>query len=114
MWKGRRQYVCGVVVNKKTNMLKRERYRLRAIVHNITMNGLEAEALKSDTTPGHFSSHIKGKLNWLKQLNSGLGNKNNEKLNKYLSSLESEPTITYGKGTAEAKPKEAVAVSEIW
>ena len=47
----RRQYVCGVVVNKKTNLLKRERQRLRAIVHNIGVHGLETEAQKSGLGP---------------------------------------------------------------
>lgn len=94
MWKGRRQYVCGVVVNKKTNMLKKDRYRLRAIVHNITKNGLESEAAKSGIDLGSFAKHIKGKINWLKQLNPIHGDKLNNKLNAYLSTLVTEPIVT--------------------
>lgn len=94
MWKGRRQYVCGVVVNKKTNMLKRDRYRLRAIVHNITRNGLEAEALKSGVELTSFVSHIKGKINWLKQLNPQLGDKLSTKLITYLDTLSEIPITT--------------------
>jgi RNA-directed DNA polymerase len=55
-----RQYVCGVVVNAKTNMIRKERLKLRAIVHNITQHGVEAEAVKSNVEPGHFASHILG------------------------------------------------------
>ena len=71
----RRQYVCGVVVNEKTNLLKRERQRLRAVVHNITVNGLEAEAAKNNITAEEFLNQIRGKVNWLYQLNPPLGEK---------------------------------------
>lgn len=83
-----RQWVCGVVVNQKTNMLKKERLALRAIVHNITVNGLEAEAAKNgDVTPGHFLSVINGRLNWLKQLNPELGERLRLKLKAYTATL---------------------------
>lgn len=105
MWDTARQYVCGVVVNEKTNMIHRERYKLRAIVHNITRNGLEAEAKKSSIEPGLFSSHIKGRLNWLKQLNAGLGGKLTSKLNNYLKEFEEKnPKIT----VAENAPAQVI------
>jgi RNA-directed DNA polymerase len=103
MRKAGRQYVCGVVVNSKTNMIKKERYRLRAIVHNITKNGLEEEAVKSQMDAGTFSSHIKGKLNWLKQLNTDLGVKNGTKLDEYLVGLRTEPNLI---GTTGPQPIE--------
>lgn len=87
MWATMRQYVCGVVVNAKTNMIKRERNKLRAIVHNITNHGVEAEAVKSNVEPGHFASHVLGRLNWLKQLNAGLGDRYTKKLTDYLKSI---------------------------
>lgn len=94
MWATTRQYVCGVVVNTKTNMLKRERYKLRAIVHNITKNGLETEAKKNDMEPGMFASHIQGRLNWLKQLNAGLGDKYMSKLSAYLAENKTNVTVS--------------------
>lgn len=118
MWHKRRQYVCGVVVNAKTNMLSRERYKLRAIVHNITCNGLEAEAVKSGVEPGHFASHILGRLNWLKQLNSGLGDRHTKKLQDYLKSVqETQGTITVSQTTPQiqATPQaEAEPVAVPW
>ncbi len=87
MWKTNRQYVCGVVVNNKMNMIKKERYKLRAIVHNITKNGVEPEALKSQTDATHFIHHIKGRVNWLKQLNSPMGEKYANKLSAYLATI---------------------------
>lgn len=65
-----RLYVCGTVVNEKVNLLKRERQRLRAIVHNTTKNGVEAEATKNDLTPNEFIMRVRGKLNWFGQLNA--------------------------------------------
>ena len=84
MFKSNRQYVCGVVVNQKTNLLKKERYRLRAIVHNIVTNGLEVEASKGSKTPEQFLHHIIGKINWFKQLNPELGDKLFTKLSTYI------------------------------
>jgi len=93
MWKTSRQYVCGVVVNAKTNMMKKERYKLRAIVHNITKNGLEVEAQKTSCLPDQFASHIRGRLNWLKQLNPALGDKYILKLKTYLDRVKQEKTV---------------------
>lgn len=88
MWgKRSRQYVCGVVVNEKLNLIKKQRSTLRAIVHNICVNGLEAEAAKNDLSAGEFKSRILGKLNWFGQLNKIQGDKLKSKLNEYLESL---------------------------
>lgn len=70
-----RQWVCGVVVNDKTNLLRNERLELRAIVHNISKNGLEAEAQKNNITGPEFRNIIQGRLNWYKQLNRELAEK---------------------------------------
>jgi RNA-directed DNA polymerase len=69
MYSSMRQYVCGVVVNEKVNLMKKERLKLRAIVHNVKKNGMEVEAAKSELTPAAFYSKILGKLNWFNQLN---------------------------------------------
>jgi RNA-directed DNA polymerase len=70
-----RQYVCGVVVNEKTNLIRRERLRLRAIVHNVTVNGPEHEASRSNTTVDHFINELRGKINWYTQLNKSKAEK---------------------------------------
>lgn len=69
MKSNRRQYVCGAVVNQKVNLMKKDRLRLRAIVHNCMSNGLAAEAAKNNLTPNEFLMSIRGKLNWFGQLN---------------------------------------------
>lgn len=84
MRKTQRQYVCGVVVNQKTNLIRKERNKLRAIVHNVTRNGLEVEATKNGMTPDKFSSHVTGRINWLKQLNQDLGQRMMSKLSTHL------------------------------
>lgn len=90
----RRQYVCGVVVNKKTNLIKKERNRLRAIVHNIVNNGVEAEAQKTGVSPEHFINHIKGKVNWFRQLNAAKGEPLYTKLSEYLTSVKTEEELS--------------------
>ena len=89
----RRQYVCGVVVNKKTNLLKKERNRLRAIVHNVIMNGVENEANKSGMTKEKFLSFLRGKVNWYRQLNAEKGQGLFSKLSTYLTSIKDEETL---------------------
>lgn len=64
-----RLYVCGTVVNEKVNLLKQDRLKLRAIVHNSEVNGIPAEAAKTELTPNEFIQRIRGKLNWFGQLN---------------------------------------------
>lgn len=64
-----RQVVCGVVVNEKPNLAKQERNRLRAIVRNIELHGIRAEADKNELDEDEFVSSIRGRLNWYKQLN---------------------------------------------
>lgn len=74
-----RQWVCGTVVNEKVNLLKRDRYSLKAIVHNCELNGIKFEAAKTGVAPGEFAAKIAGKLGWYAQLNPTAGNKLKEK-----------------------------------
>lgn len=74
-----RQWVCGTVVNEKVNLLKRDRYSLKAIVHNCELNGIKQEATKTGIAPGEFAAKITGKLGWYAQLNPEAGNKLKEK-----------------------------------
>lgn len=104
-----RQYVCGVVVNAKTNLIRRERSKLRAIVHNITRNGVEAEASKSGMTSDKFVSHVTGKVNWFRQLNAEVGQRLMDKLSTYLIEVKKAELAT--QATQEvATPLEATAV----
>ena len=85
-----RQYVCGVVVNKKTNLIRNKRLELRAIVHNIVTNGVEAEAAKSELSPDEFIRRTQGRLNWFKQLNPTLGGRYCDQLKLYLDNLKNQ------------------------
>ncbi len=117
MWKTSRQYVCGVVVNNKTNMIKKERYKLRAIVHNITKNGVEPEALKSQSEVDHFVHHIKGRVNWLKQLNNPMGEKYANKLSQYLdtvTTLRGDVPIMTGPTLSVPEPVGAIAAESVF
>lgn len=64
-----RLYVCGAVVNDKVNLIRSERLKLRAIVHNCEVNGIDAEASKNALTPAEFMAQVRGRLNWFRQLN---------------------------------------------
>lgn len=73
MFRGRRQYVCGAVVNDKVNLMRDQRLKLRAIVHNVVRNGVAVEAAKNDESEEFFLRKLKGKLNWYRQLNPSKG-----------------------------------------
>jgi len=64
-----RQWVCGAVVNSKVNVMRKERLRLRGIVHNCRVNGVEVEAAKSGMDTLSFVRKFAGRLNWFNQLN---------------------------------------------
>lgn len=89
----RRQYVCGAVVNAKVNLLYSERIRLRAIVHNCGLNGIEAEAAKNGLPASEFSSKVMGKVNWFEQLNPELGSKLKQRF-KEICAEQCQPTVS--------------------
>lgn len=68
-----RQWVCGAVVNQKVNMRKTERLSLRALVHNVEVNGVEAEAAKAKMEVAAFIRKYAGRINWYHQLNPAAG-----------------------------------------
>lgn len=90
MRKYHRQYVCGVVVNEKTNLIRKERLRLRAIVHNVKVHGPEHEAQKNQTTVDNFINVLRGKINWFKQLNKDKADKLSAELSEALKLHETE------------------------
>lgn len=89
-----RQYVCGVVVNQRTNLQQRERRRLRAIVHNCLVNGIAAEAAKNSLSAETFISQINGKLNWFNQLNQEHGSAMIENFRTAVQQYQDSPTPT--------------------
>lgn len=73
MRRSQRQYVCGAVVNSRVNLQRKQRNRLRAMVHNVSRNGVQAEAAKSGVSPEKFLSTLMGHVNWFHQLNEDAG-----------------------------------------
>lgn len=84
MHKSRRQFVCGVVTNVHPNLRRRDRQWIRAVVHNICKNGIEAEAAKNDLDPSTFALKVRGKVLWFRQLNPDAGQRMLTKLDTYL------------------------------
>ena len=90
-----RQYVCGVVVNEKNNMLLRSRQKLRAIIHYVEKEGIEAAAQRNGAESAEsFESMLKGRVNWLKQLNQELGTKLKARLDRALEGTRVERLLT--------------------
>jgi len=97
-----RQYVCGAVVNSKVNLQKSERNTLRAIIHNCEINGIEAEASKTQITENEFISAMNGRLNWFNQLNPQAG-----------SHFINQFKEIYGRSTANVRNSQDVRVEEL-
>jgi len=66
MGNGHRQRVAGVVVNRTPNVDRVAYDRLRATLHNVAINGLDAE-----NRNGHprFAEHLAGRVSWAVSLN---------------------------------------------
>lgn len=95
MHKTQRQWVCGAVVNEKTNLVKKGRYELKARVHNIAKNGIESETARAgfDTSEEYINS-LKGRINWYRQLNQEKGQALMAKLElALLAQVEVEETV---------------------
>jgi hypothetical protein len=72
MRQGRRQTLCGVVVNDTANLPRGERDRLRAILHNVARFGLASQ--NREGRPD-FRRHLEGRVAWAASLNPGAGNR---------------------------------------
>ena len=92
----RRQYVCGVVVNKRTNLQQEERRKLRAIVHNASTRGIPSEAQRYGLEEAEFVSHIGGRLNWFAQLNPEIGAPLKQKFKAVASEYQDSIAIRSG------------------
>ena len=67
MGKGQRQRVAGVVVNRKPNVDRAAYDVLRATLHNVAHNGLDAEN-RGDHP--RFAEHLAGRVAWAVSLNA--------------------------------------------
>ncbi len=71
-----RRALLGMVFNDKPNFSKEEYLRLRAIVHNCAVHGFDTQYQRA----GQFSAEamvtwLRGKINWVKQINTVKGQK---------------------------------------
>jgi RNA-directed DNA polymerase len=97
-----RQWVCGTVVNEKLNLLKKDRYSLKAIVHNCELNGIQKEAFKTGIAPGEFAAKVAGKIGWFAQLNPVAGNRLKEKFKTvYDNTTDFTPLVEGGEKASE-------------
>lgn len=68
MRRGGRQSLCGVVVNDRPNLPRRERDRLRAMLFNVARFG--ADVQNRQGLPD-FRRHLEGRVAWALALNPG-------------------------------------------
>jgi RNA-directed DNA polymerase len=69
MPRGHCQSLCGVLVNERLNVPRRERDRLRAVLFNIGRHGAD-----SQNRDGHadFAGHLVGRIAWMTSVNPDL------------------------------------------
>jgi hypothetical protein len=67
MGKGHRQQVAGVVVNRKPNVERAAYNVLRATLHNVARNGLDAE---NRLAHPRFADHLAGRVSWAVSLSA--------------------------------------------
>lgn len=78
--RSRRQKVLGIVVNEKLNLPRYEYNRLRCLIHNCLMHGFESQYKRAGQhSAGALYSHIRGKLSYLKQIDTAKAEKLREK-----------------------------------
>jgi len=80
MHTSQRQRLAGLVVNSKTNVARSEYDLLKAIIHRVSLNGLEAE--NRDDHPS-FLSYLEGRVSFVQMGNPKRG----EKLGKMLDKI---------------------------
>lgn len=77
------QIVTGVLVNKKTQLPRRERSMLRFEMHFIMKFGLSEHLNRTKNTKSNFLKHIQGKINYALYLNP-----DDQELKKYIEYLK--------------------------
>lgn len=86
MHKSQRQSLAGIVINSKTNVVRYEYDKLRAILHNIQKEGWESQ--NRNKLP-HFPEHLLGRIEFMKQSNPNRGDKLHQ---LYERMIENQPT----------------------
>jgi RNA-directed DNA polymerase len=71
-----RQRLCGIVVNERPNVTRREYDRLKAILHNAARNGPERE---NRAGVPDFRAHLIGRIAWVEHLNPERGRRLRER-----------------------------------
>lgn len=74
-----RQRVCGIVVNERTNVDRREYDELKAILHNAARNG---PADENRAGVANFRAHLLGRVAWVEALNPQRGSKLRERFER--------------------------------
>ena len=69
---GRRQSVCGVVVNVLPNLPRRDFDRLKAVLHRCVVNGPATENRERRVD---WRQHLRGQVAWVTQINAARGRK---------------------------------------
>src|SRR5262249_48325315 len=70
MRRGVRQYLAGLVTNQKTNVVRRDFDRLKAVLTNCVRHGPENQ--NRERLP-HFRAHLEGKVSFVEMVNPGKG-----------------------------------------
>ena len=89
-----RQYVLGMVVNDKPDLLRRKRELLKCILHNMSQNSIIKEAAKTNRTEIQFLEWIRGQINYFIQVNEIKGKKLKEKFDFILKTKGYNELIT--------------------
>lgn len=70
MRRSQRQELCGVVVNEKLSIARRQRERLEATLINVQRAGLPAN---NRADHAHFAEHLRGRVGWVTQVDPRRG-----------------------------------------
>jgi RNA-directed DNA polymerase len=82
MRQGRRQEVTGLTVNSRPTVSRKERRRLRAVLHNAAKSGLQSQ--NRDNHP-RFADYLRGKVAYLASVDPGHGEQFNLLLKRALA-----------------------------
>ncbi len=76
-----RQCVCGIVVNERLNVSRREYDQLKAVLHNAGRHGAQSQ---NRAGVADFRMHLLGRVAWVASLNPGRG----ERLRRLLAGID--------------------------
>jgi RNA-directed DNA polymerase len=82
----KRKKLLGLVFNQKPNIPRREYQRLRAITYNCLAYGFDTQALRAGyESQGPFAAWLRGKINYVKFINPGHGEKLHDVFNQAIA-----------------------------